>query len=1023
MTPSQRPSLEKKTSVNSTTSVSSTERKSSIGDISSLSDLLKKKKKDARRAEIVAAVTKRLYNAKKVEMKPEPVEVVREQEYKQDDDAEPDELKLCQRARTRLRELSKKVLQAQRSRIRRFSDTEAQTDFDAHVLRVKEVAVSTEELNCSPSLFLPQNRGLLLKRYAYSMRQEPAWSTLLVRNGNKHLDEDSFSDDSLDSTHAEGATEEKPSVWNVITISSGKQFKTNRVDSENDQRFRDISTQTQVSFYEKDITMKVPYTETDNFNIRSKDIFGPDHTNQPEVMAKVNQLSSCLQKDMQEQASTYAITCDSTNMDTATITEGTFLQLSDHHLYTITENTEKCTINDVISAEYDNSNTKQTNGTVTEKCENNLGNMVSFPDTCSCRTLRSTCGSHHFHAPEFYTNYPSPDLMTDLHTLCFQACTMYTKPGHDRKECKDKMSQTTPELYPHNHTKKSTSTSQKTTIQTYDNSNKDVIKCSENRATLYWTNRKICKHCKKLVMHLCNTDDSTKLLPAHNTKTEGTQYALTHLSVEAGTQTGLTQFPNITLIYSTLLGDYPQLQQLSNPILQSEDCTAIFFPSHTSHLIIMKPIHGSNNQPSNSVRVQTDKNMEQMCDDENKWSIETKCCNDKKYSGMQQTVPEPQRRVGLQSTSIYQHECGKSASQQMTNTPETCSKGSHTRSMLNSKTFMSVPLNLDSEASHTRSVPDSYTSTCVPANLDSEGSHARSVPDSNSSTSVPVSPDSEGPYARSVHDSNSSTSVEINMDSDGLHTRSVCDSNTSTSLQINIESEGPHTRSVPDSNTPTSVPISLDSEGSHTRSVPNRNTSTSVQISLDSEWSHIRNVPDSNASTCVPINLHSEGPHTKSMSESNTSTSVPIRLDSEGPHTRSVPDSKTSASAPISLDNFSDDEDVPCLPYVTVTPTEKTEASGSQHMVDIRNLILGRDRNMFPYNATTGEEDHLVRKTKNIKKKSVSWSDLSGCGALHTEMVFTSDHNLYDSSQVPLNKIVKNSLLNAISAEMWRLNR
>lgn len=817
VTPSQPPSIERKSSVNST-STGSTERKSSTGDMSSLSELLKKKKKDARRAEIVAAVTKRLYSTKKnVEMKPEPVEVVPEQEDNQDNLAEPDELKLCQRARARLQEISKKVIQAQRSRIRRFTNTEAQTDFDAHVLRVKEVAVSTEEFNCSPSVFFTENRGLLFTRYAYGMKQEPAWSNLPIRKSNRLPDEDSFSDDSLDSTHVMGATEEKPSMWNVISISSGKQFKTNKVENENDQRLTDISTQTQACFFE-DITVKMSDMLPDNSNICSNDMVSPrqvnicghEHTNQPKVVAKINQLSSCLHKDVQEQAGSYASTCDSPDMDTGTITEGTPLQLSDHHLYTITENTEKSGSNDATSVECDSPSINHTTVIVTEKSENNLSNTISFPDTCSCRTLRSACGSCHLPVPESYRSFPLPDLMTDPHILCFEACTMHTKHDHDRQQCEDKMSQTTPELYSHNSIKKGTCTLQKTTIQTINNnsSNRDLIKCSESIATLYWVNRKICKHCKKLLTHLCHHNGSTKLLPAQNTTTEGTQYSLTHLPVEAGTQTGVTQFPNMTLTYTTLLGAYPQLLQLFNPVLQLEDCIAIFFPGHTSNPIIMKPIHGSSSHPSNSVGVQTDKNMKQTCGNENGWcNMESHCCNKTQDSGMQSTVPATQRGAGLQSNSISQFARGQPASQQMTNTTETCSEGSHTRS---------------------------------------------------------------------------------------------------------------------------------------------------------------------------------------------------------------VPDSSTSTSVPINLDNFSDDEDAPCLPYVTVTPTQKTEDSGYQHLADIKNLILGTDRNIFPHN--TVEEDHPVKRTK-IKKKSVSWSDLSGCGALHTEMVFASDHNVYDSSQVPPNKITKNSLLNVISAE------
>ncbi|PNF26418.1 hypothetical protein B7P43_G16608 [Cryptotermes secundus] len=782
--------------------------------MSSLSEMLKKKNKDARRAEIVAAVTKRLYSAKKkVEMKSEPVDVVPEQEDNQDDLAEPDELKLCQRARARLQELSKKVIQAQRSRTRRFNNTETQTDFDAHVLRVKEVAVSTEEFNCSPSVFFTENRRLLFTQYAYGMKQEPAWSNLPIMKNNRLPDEDSFSDDSLDSTHVVSATEEKPSMWNVISISSGKQFKTKKFD-ENDQRLTDISTQTQACF-SGDIAVKMSDMETDNFNICSNDMVSPrqvdmcghEHTNQPEVVAKINQLSSCLHKDVQEQAHSCASTHDSLDMDTGTITEGTPLQLSDHHLYTITENTQKNGSNDVTSAEYESTSIKHTTVVVTEKSENNLSNTVSFPDTCSCRTLRSTCGS--CPVPESYRSFPLPDLMTDPHILCFEACTMYTKHDHDRQQCEDKMSQTTPELYLHNTIKKGTCTLQKTTNQTINDnsSNRDVIKCNENIAILYWINRKICKHCKKLLTHLCNHNGSTKLLPAQNTKTEGTQYSVSHLPVEASTQTGVTPFPNVTLMYTTLLGTYPQLLQMFNPVLEPEDFTAIFFPDHTSNPIIMKPIHGNSSHPPNSVGVQTDKNTEQMSGNENGWcNMELQCYNNTQDSGMQSNVPAPQRGTGLPQ---FAH--GQPASQQVTNTHETCS------------------------------------------------------------------------------------------------------------------------------------------EGSHTTTVPNSNTSTSV---------------------------------------------------------------------PINLDNFSDDEDAPCLPYVTVTPTQITGATGYQHLADIKNLILGTDRNIFPHN--TVEEDHPVKRTKNIKKKSVSWSDLSGCGALHTEMVFASDHNVYDSSQVQPNKITKNSLLNVISAETWR---
>ena len=113
--------------------------------------------------------------------------------------------------------------------MKRYNDMEAQTDFDKHVLRVKEVAVSTEEIYNPPSMLFLDNRNFLLTNCAYpSMRQPSPWSTVSVRNHNSLSFEDNFSDDSLDSNHEMDITEAKPSLWDVISISSGKQFKTNK---------------------------------------------------------------------------------------------------------------------------------------------------------------------------------------------------------------------------------------------------------------------------------------------------------------------------------------------------------------------------------------------------------------------------------------------------------------------------------------------------------------------------------------------------------------------------------------------------------------------------------------------------------------------------------------------------------------------------------------------------------------------------------------------------------------------------
>lgn len=826
MTSSQQPCFERKSSVNSSTTTVSTERKSSIGDIGSLSELLRKKKKDARRAEIVAAVTKRLYSArKKVEMKSEPAEMLPEQKSNREQvDAEPDELKLCQRARARLQELSKKALHAQRGRMQHLRDGEAQTDFGLHA---KEVAVSTEELYCGPHMFFTDNRRLLFTSYAYpSMRQGPARSSASIRNHNKLPNEDSFSDDSLDSTHETDMTEEqKPSLWNVISISSGKQFKIKRVEKEHDEMFKNISTHIKTcshqtdnrSLVQNDLDMK-----PDHFSICSNDMVSPrqadicEHKriNQPTEVANFNELSSCLHKDTQQQADSNMGRCEPSDMDTGIIRKDTALQLNDHNLYTITENSEYSDSNDVTSVDYDYSYPVREPITVTKRPENTPCIAVSFTDTCSCRNVRSACGTWQLPVCGSYRSFTLPDLMTHPHIPCYEASTEHTKHNHDWQHCKDKMLQTSPESYMQN-AKERTCMVRKKSIQTTTEtgSNTYIRRCSQNAAILYETKR-TCKQCNITFTHSYSSDDSTKFLPAQSTKTEGTQYDSTNFPVDVGTQTGITQEPSIWC--STLLGAYPKLLQLPNPTLHLDNYTAILIPGHISQPIIMQPVHWCSSKPSETVAVQTDENREQRSTNENVWcNVKSQLGDKMQGSGAQRDVPHSQGRAGMKSSSIYQSAHSQSTSQQMT------------------KRLI---------------IPESY------------------------------------------------------------------------------------------------------SEGSHTDKA----------------------------------------------------------------------DSSTSTSALLDLDDFSDDEDIPCLPTTTVTPTKKTEDSGNQQWTDINNLILGTGRNVFPYNITMQEKNCSVQETKDTKKKCVSWSDLSGHGALHTEMVFASDHNLFDSSQVSFSKITKNSLFNVISTKPWR---
>ncbi|XP_069682280.1 uncharacterized protein [Periplaneta americana] len=785
MTPSQLPSLERKSSVNSTTSTGSTDRKSSIGDISSLSELLKKKKKDARRAEIVAAVTKRLYSArKKVDMKPETVEVVPEQENNlEEDDGEPEELKLCSRARARLQELSKKALHAHRGKARRCNDAEAQTDFDSHVMRVKEVAVSTEELYHTPQMFFADNRKLVFTSYGYpSMRQMTPWNPLPIMQRDSLHQEDSFSDDSLDSTSdLESPKEEKPSLWNVISISSGKHFKIDGHNNENDQGWRESSTQTHDSEDEtKQFLQNDLDEEPDRFSTCTNDIVDlKEEEHKYELQAEEIELED-VQKVVEHSES-----CSCRDEVPDGEREDLSLQQIDRHLYTITENSEHSDCNDMTSVESYSVSPNMTDRPVTviEQPENML---VTSQETCSCRPLRTyyescplclcdTVGPHPLHK--------SPICSRPTFTLC-EMCVTHKKQNHDGQMRKDKMSQTTKDI----------------------STNTEIRKSSLNTTLFHDTNR-ICRYCSKPIKNTRDAANSTNITPTLNTKTEATQYCLSHLPVDIGTQTDNTSLPNMTIMCSTLPGGYSQLLHMTNPALQLDDSIAIFLTGHSTQPIIMKPVQYNRGQQSDSVGVQTESSRGQATD----------------------------------------------------------------------------------------------------------------VMESQHGEQTPVSD---------------------------------CHINKS--------------------------PFWKKSEVTH---------NTIYQIEDHQVPSHqIVNSP-----------VHQR--------EENF-------------------DSNSSVSA-WDLDNFSDEEDAPTLPRATVSPVQGTEAAGYQHWTEIKNLILGRNRNVFPYNVTQEEEeeDRPVQRPKGIKKKSVSWSDLSGCGALHTEMVFSSDHNLFDSSQVPPNKINKNSLLDVISTEPWATTR
>ncbi|KAJ9599824.1 hypothetical protein L9F63_009864 [Diploptera punctata] len=550
-----------------TTQVPTPERK--LRDISSLSELLKKKKKEARRAEIVAAVTKRLYSTKKkVDMKPEPVDVVLEQEDKkpENEDDELEELKLCSRARTRLQELSKRALFAHRGKMKRYSDVEAQTEFDKHVLRVKEVAVSTDEPYQPPSMLFLENRNFLLSNYAYpSMRQPPPWSTVSVRNHNSLPHEDNFSDDSLDSNHELDVTEDKPSLWNVISISSGEQFKINENDNGCDQIFKNTSTQTCISPDNGKITISSSEDkEMGNFNIN--DPIKPELENDYEHTGETdNEVTS--DRDQTKQTVDFRNCRESSENDSCIRLEGSLLNTVNRHLYTITENSEFSDCNDFLSSSdfensYINTNINKKPVTVIEKTEE-LPNKETPAENNSKPHQMCTCSK-------------LETLLNKTDLSCRKQCTEDTlgrKNNTETYQYKNKATQTT-------MNKKSNSVI--STTDTEDN--EGITECI-----------------KSLIYQIIIVGKNVKYVA--NAK----QNSITQLTLVLK----LTVLVLIlSLLCSTLLGAYHQLLQLSNPSLQSEECIGIFFNGQSSQPTVMKPIHWDRVHQHETVGIQTEENVE-----------------------------------------------------------------------------------------------------------------------------------------------------------------------------------------------------------------------------------------------------------------------------------------------------------------------------------------------------------------------------------------------------------------------------
>lgn len=121
-------------------------RTSSVGDASGSSTPTQRsrpsvRKKENKRAEIVASVTSRLYAIKK---KPDPrQEALLAAEKEDEEDDELEELKLCKRARMKLFDLSRKLAMAKK--VKRTVDSDTQTELQNRTLRVKEKSVATEQ--------------------------------------------------------------------------------------------------------------------------------------------------------------------------------------------------------------------------------------------------------------------------------------------------------------------------------------------------------------------------------------------------------------------------------------------------------------------------------------------------------------------------------------------------------------------------------------------------------------------------------------------------------------------------------------------------------------------------------------------------------------------------------------------------------------------------------------------------------------------------------------------------------------
>ncbi|XP_052120642.1 uncharacterized protein LOC113207973 [Frankliniella occidentalis] len=183
--------------------------------------------KEARKAEIVAAVTKRLYTQKK---KPEPGSAAwsgpwpgvgaRPGEYvggvagagggalpdtNEEAEDEPKELKLCSNARAKLQEISKRALALHLHRKRR--DQEAQTEH-LGVLRVKEKACGPDGVQHADKACQHPHPFYLQPLWGLGLGADPLWGLApgLGIFRQRHVADDAFSDDSLEPGGEAGAS-------------------------------------------------------------------------------------------------------------------------------------------------------------------------------------------------------------------------------------------------------------------------------------------------------------------------------------------------------------------------------------------------------------------------------------------------------------------------------------------------------------------------------------------------------------------------------------------------------------------------------------------------------------------------------------------------------------------------------------------------------------------------------------------------------------------------------------------------